>query len=142
MRRSTKVLLVSGVAIAGFFALAPALPLYHELVERYGAKAIDTLTAILGLVGLITLIVGVALRKFESLPRNVALYETLEFLMLGTFGIAWINALNGLRDIVEKVTVSIVFFVAYVVLMELLRRKLNPERYRRTWKLVVVFKKR
>ena len=142
MKRSTAVLIVSAFAITGFFALAPALPLYHELVERYGARTVDTLTAILGLVGLITLIVGVALRNFESLPRNVALYETLEFLMLGTFGVAWINALNDLRNTVEKVTVSIVFFVAYVVLMELLRRRLNPEGYRRTWKMVVVFRKR
>ncbi|GAB6136002.1 hypothetical protein [Thermococcus prieurii] len=142
MRRSTKVLVVSGVAIAGFFALAPALPLYLLLAQRYGASAVDTTTVVLGLLGLITLVVGVTLRKFESLPRNVALYETLEFLMLGTFGVAWINTLNGLRDIVEKVTVSIVFFVAYVAFMELLRRKLNPEGYRRTWKMVVVFRKR
>ncbi|WP_099209920.1 hypothetical protein [Thermococcus henrietii] len=142
MKRSTKVLIVSGVAIVGFFALAPALPLYPLLAQRYGASAVDTTTVVLGLIGLITLVVGVTLRKFESLPRNVALYETAGFLMLGTFGVAWISALNGLRGTVEKVVVSIVFFVAYVILMELLRRRLNPDRYRRMWKTIVVFRKR
>ena len=142
MRRSTKVLIVSGVTIAGFFALAPALPLYPLLAQRYGASAVDTITVVLGLIGLITLVVGVTLRKFERLPRNVALYETAGFLMLGALGIAWINALNGLRNTVEKVVVSVIFFVTYVVFMELLRRRLNPEGYRRTWKTVVVFRKR
>ncbi|AHL21673.1 hypothetical protein [Thermococcus nautili] len=142
MRRSTKVLIVSGVTIAGFFALAPALPLYSLLVRRYGASAVDTTTVVLGLIGLITLVVGVTLRKFESLPRNVALYETAGFLMLGTFGVAWINALNGLKNTVEKVVVSVLFFVAYVVFMELLKRRLNPDRYRRMWKTIVVFRKR
>ena len=142
MRRSTKVLIVSGVAIAGFFALAPALPLYSTLVQRYGTSAVDTTTVVLGLISIITLVVGITLRKFEKLPRNVALYETAEFLTLGTLGVVWINALNGLRDTAEKVVLSLLFFVTYVVLMELLRRRLYPNRYRRTWKMIVVFRKR
>ncbi|NJE03436.1 hypothetical protein [Thermococcus sp. MV11] len=140
MRRSTVVLTVSALAILGFFALAPALPLYPTLVEKYGAKPIDLLTVALGLLGLVTLIGGVALRKFERLPRNVALYETAEFVIMGTLGLIWVNTINNMESTSEKAAVSAVFFILYVVIIEILRKKLDPDRYRRTWRMIVMLK--
>ncbi|AFL94615.1 hypothetical protein CL1_0404 [Thermococcus cleftensis] len=140
MRRSTVVLTVSALAILGFFALAPALPLYPMLVEKYGAKPIDLLTVALGLLGLVTLIGGVALRKFERLPRNVALYETAEFVIMGTLGLIWVNTINNMESTSEKAAVSAVFFILYVVIIEILRKKLDPDRYRRTWRMIVMLK--
>ncbi len=130
MGRSTLLLAVAGLGIVGFFALAPALPIYPLLVSRYGKEPIDALTSVLGLVGLVALVAGVSLRKFERLPRNTALYETAEFITMGTLGIIWISLLRHLDGIVLKVILTIAFFLVYALTMEAIRRRMNLNAWR------------
>lgn len=130
MERSTLLLVVAGLGIAGFFALAPALPIYPLLVSRYGNEPIDALTSVLGLMGLVALVAGVSLRKFERLSRKAALYETAEFITMGTFGFIWISLLRRLNGIAWKTTLTIAFFLVYALTMEVIRRKLNPNGWR------------
>lgn len=125
MGRSMPLLAVAGLGIAGFFALAPAFPIYPLLVSRYGKEPIDALTFVLGLIGLAALVAGVSLRKFERLSRKAALYETAEFITMGTLGIIWISLLGRLNGIAWKAALTIAFFLVYALTMEVIRRKLN-----------------
>ncbi|NJD99125.1 hypothetical protein E3E26_04920 [Thermococcus sp. LS1] len=133
MRRSTSLLAISALAIAGFFALAPALPLYQPLVDRYGSGIVDTATIILGLTGLVFMIIGITLRKLERLPWKVALYETLEPLVMAFGGIIWMDVIQDISSPVEKIIVTFAFFLALVMFLGLFRKKLDPDRYRRIW---------
>ncbi|WP_240920723.1 hypothetical protein [Thermococcus sp. CX2] len=133
MRKSVALLAVSALAIVGFFALAPAFSLYPVLADRYGAETIDAVTVILGIVGLFSLMAGIALWKMEILPRKVAIYEIIEFLTMWFGGMVWINVVTSLNGFTEKALVTVAFFLVLVVFLEMLRRKLDPGRYRRIW---------
>ncbi|WP_240910566.1 hypothetical protein [Thermococcus sp. GR6] len=45
----------------------------------------------------------------------------------------WINVVTSLNGFTEKALVTVAFFLALVAFLEMLRRKLDPGRYKRIW---------